>query len=68
MTLKEAKKELKEAWISGEGYDYDQMYVVSYKNGTVLDTREANQRLPMAGIVGIEFHGSDDEYSVGTII
>lgn len=68
MTLAQAKKELKEAWIKGEGYDYDQMFVVCYKDGRVLDTRETNDRLPQVGIIGIEFHGSDEAYSAGTIL
>lgn len=65
MTLKEAKKELKEAWITGEGYDVDQMFTVAYKDGTVLSTDETNDRLPLRGIIGIEFHGSDAAYAVG---
>ena len=67
-TLAEAKRELKNAWINGEGYDYDEMFVVSYDDGKVLDTREANKRLPQAGIIGIEFHGSNEAYSVGIIL
>lgn len=66
MTLKEAKIELKNAWIPGEGYDYDQTYVVCYKDGTCLDTRtDGDKRLPLTGIIGIQFNGSDDHYAVG---
>ncbi len=65
MTLKEAKRELSEAWIPGEGYDYDQMFVVCYKDGTVLDTRETNKKLSIRNIIGIQFFGSDGEFSVG---
>lgn len=65
MTLAEAKRELKAAWIDGEGYDYDETYIVCYADGTVLDTREANERLPMKNIIGIQFCGSDASFVVG---
>ena len=68
MTLAKAKEELRQAWIKGEGYDNDQMFVVSYKDGRVLASWETNNKLPQVGIIGIEFHGSDAEYSVGTIL
>lgn len=70
ITLKEAKKHLRDAWINKEeGYgDPDQMWVVSYKNGDVIATFETNERLPMRGIIGICFRGSDSEYEAGTII
>lgn len=63
--LAKAKKELKDAWICGEGYDYDQNFIVCYKDGTVLETREANERLPQTGIIGIQFFGTDGHYTVG---
>lgn len=63
--LAKAKKELKDAWICGEGYDYDQNFIVCYKDGTVLETREANERLPQIGIIGIQFFGTDAHYTVG---
>lgn len=65
MTLKEAKAELKNAWIPGEGYDSDQMYTVCYKNGEVIGTWESEKRLPLTGIIGIQFHGSDASFAVG---
>ena len=63
--LAKAKKELKDAWICGEGYEYDQNFIVCYKDGTVLETREANERLPQTGIIGIQFFGTDAHYTVG---
>ena len=63
--LAKAKKELKDAWICGEGYEYDQNFIVCYKDGTVLETREANERLPQIGIIGIQFFGTDAHYTVG---
>lgn len=63
--LAKAKKELKDAWINGEGYEYDQNFIVCYKDGTVLETIEANERLPQTGIIGIQFFGTDAHYTVG---
>lgn len=65
MTLKEAKNELKNAWIPGEGYDEDQSFTVCYKDGTCKITSDENEKVPLTGIIGIEFHGSDAHYAAG---
>lgn len=65
MTLKVAKGYLKEAWIPGYGYDFDQTFYVCYKNGDCFNTRDVDMPLPLRGIIGILFFGTDSQFAVG---
>ena len=67
--LKEAKKELREAWLPDEkcyiGSNGYCNYLVIYEDRTILCTNEANSKLPMRGIIGIQFVGGDSWYVSG---
>ena len=65
MTLAQAKAELKAAWVKGEGYDQDETFIACYEDGECRSTRDTDERLPLKGIIGIQFCGSEEHYEVG---
>lgn len=63
ITLKEAKQKLHDAFIPRHGYDEDQRFYITYKDGSVLCTDETTKRVKETCITRIDFYGSDSQFT-----
>ena len=67
ISLEQAIKELRNAYVPGYGYDPDETYYVSFKDGTVIATNEVERKINTKNIIGIEFYGTDAQFIAGRI-